>query len=146
MNGAIIISICSILISLGAFINAFSFPGGTNDGVPGAGAFPQAVCVVIILINIILIVRELKAGRNTEPMSPERKTGLVRFGLMVAATAAFLLLWNTPVHFIILCSLYLIAVGAIMKQNLKLFIPGAIVSSFLIFFIFQRVLNVMLSV
>lgn len=34
MIGEIIISLVGILISALAFINAFTFPGGTSDGVP----------------------------------------------------------------------------------------------------------------
>ena len=60
MIGKLIISIVSILISAAAFINAFTFPEGTSDGVPGAGVFPQALCVIIILINMILIVQTIR--------------------------------------------------------------------------------------
>ena len=77
-------------------------------------------------------------------MTEEHKDGLKRMVMMVAATAALVILWGM-VHFIILCSLYLIVIGLILRQNMKTFIPGAIVSAVLVFFIFQNVLNVMLS-
>lgn len=143
MIGEIIISLVGILISALAFINAFTFPGGTSDGVPGAGVFPQALCVIIIVINLILIVNALKKKTKME-MTEEQKEGLKRAGLLVAATIVMLILWG-KLHFVILCSIYLIAIGLILKQKMKTFIPGAIVSSALIYFIFQQVLNVMLN-
>ena len=139
MIGEIIISLVGILISALAFINAFTFPGGTSDGVPGAGVFPQALCV----INLILIVNALRKKTKME-MTEEQKEGLKRAGLLVAATIVMLILWG-KLHFVILCSIYLIAIGLILKQKMKTFIPGAIVSSALIYFIFQQVLNVMLN-
>lgn len=60
MSGEIIISLIGMLISAGAFVNAFSFPGGTADGVPGAGVFPQALCVVIFVLNVAVIAKALK--------------------------------------------------------------------------------------
>lgn len=77
-------------------------------------------------------------------MTEEQKEGLKRAGLFVAATIVMLILWG-KLHFMILCSIYLIAIGLILKQKMKTFIPGAIVSSALIYFIFQQVLNVMLN-
>ena len=45
----------------------------------------------------------------------------------------------------VLCSLLLIGIGVVLKQNLKTFIPGAIVSSVIVYVVFQQLLNVMLS-
>ncbi|MEY8337667.1 tripartite tricarboxylate transporter TctB family protein [Lachnospiraceae bacterium 62-35] len=144
MTGEIIISLISILISAAAFINAFSFPGGTSDGVPGAGVFPQALCVIIAVINLVLIFWEVKEKKQKKPMTETEKDGLKRFGMLAAATAVFIAAWGM-IHFVIICSVYLILVGLILKQNMKTFVPGAIVSSALIFFIFQQILNVMLN-
>lgn len=144
MIGKLVISVISILISAAAFINAFTFPGGTSDGVPGAGVFPQALCVIIILINLILIVQTIREKQPHVPMTEEHKEGMKRLGMLVAATAAMLVIWG-HIHFIILCSIYLIVVGLILKQNMKTFVPGAIVSSAALFFIFQQLLNVMLN-
>ena len=146
MTGEIIISMISILICAAAFVNAFTFPGGTSDGVPGAGVFPQALCVIIIGINLLLIVKAAlkKEKPQKQPMTEAHKEGLKRMGMMVAATAVMIAAWGS-VHFIIVCSVYLILIGFILKQNMKTFIPGAIVSSALVFFIFQEILNVMLN-
>lgn len=144
MTGEIIISITGIILCIAAFINAFSFPGGTSDGVPGAGVFPQALCIIIIVINLILIFRTWKEKRPKEAMTEAHKEGLKRLGMLVAATAVMIALWGN-IHFIILCSIYLIIVGLILKQNMKSFIPGAVLSSALVFFIFQQLLNVMLN-
>ena len=146
MAGEMIISIVTIILCAAAYVNAFTFPGGTSDGAPGAGVFPQALCAIIIALNVILIILEMmkKDKKQRGPMTEEHKDGLKRMVMMVAATAALVILWGM-VHFIILCSLYLIVIGLILRQNMKTFIPGAIVSAVLVFFIFQNVLNVMLS-
>jgi hypothetical protein len=143
MIGEIIISLLSIIISALAFINAFTFPGGTSDGVPGAGVFPQALCVIIILINLALFVKALRKKTRVE-MTEEQKEGLIRAGLLVVVTVVMLVLWG-KFHFVILCSMYLTSIGIILKQKMKTFIPGAIISSVLIWFVFQEVLNVMLN-
>ena len=144
MIGKLIISIISILISIAAFVNAFTFPGGTSDGVPGAGVFPQALCAIIILINLILIVQTIREKQPHVPMTEEHKEGLKRLTMLVAATAVMIVVWG-HIHFVILCSVYLIAIGLILKQNMKTFVPGAIVGSAALFFIFQQLLNVMLN-
>ena len=143
MSGSIVISFFAILISAASFINAFSFPGGTSDGVPGAGVFPQAVCVIIALINIFLIMDELRK-KHHEPMRQERKEGLIRMLALAAVTLVFLILWHY-IHFAVAASLFMTAVGFILKQNPKTFIPGSIAGSVLVYFIFQHILNVMLN-
>lgn len=144
MTGGIIVSILGIILSIAAFINAFSFPGGTSDGVPGAGVFPQALCSIIIVINLILIFWEWKAKRPKEPMTEAHREGMKRLGMLIVVTAVMIAVWGS-IHFIIICSVYLILVGLILRQSMKTFIPGAIVSSALVFFIFQQLLNVMLN-
>lgn len=144
MSGSTVISFFAILISGAAFINAFSFPGGTSDGVPGAGVFPQAVCVIIALINAFLIIDGLRKRHDPEPMSRERREGLVRMLALAAVTVVFLALWQF-IHFAVAASLYMTAVGFILKQNLKTFIPGSIAGSILVYIIFQHILNVMLN-
>jgi hypothetical protein len=144
MTGEISILLLGILISALAFINAFTFPGDTSDGVPGAGAFPQAICAIIIFINIILLINALRKKKKKVEISEEHKEGLIRIGFIAAATIVMLILWG-KLHFIILCSIYMIVIGIILKQKMKTFIPGAIISSALIWFIFQRILNVMLN-
>lgn len=143
MAGEMMISLISIVIAVLAFVNAFSFPGGTSDGVPGAGVFPQALCGIIIVINLLLIYFAWKNKKPREPMTAEHKEGLKRMGLIVAATAAMIAVWGN-IHFILLCSIYLILIGLILKQNMKAFVPGAVVSSALLYFIFRQLLNVMI--
>ena len=77
-------------------------------------------------------------------MSKEEKGRLVKIAIIVILTALFLILWG-KVHFVVLCSLLLIGIGVVLKQNLKTFIPGAIVSSVIVYVVFQQLLNVMLS-
>ena len=144
MSGEIIISLIGMLISAGAVVNAFSFPGGTADGVPGAGVFPQALCVVIFVLNVAVIAKALKNRAKKEELSKEEKGRLVKIAIIVILTALFLILWG-KVHFVVLCSLLLIGIGVVLKQNLKTFIPGAIVSSVIVYVVFQQLLNVMLS-
>lgn len=146
MIGEITISLIGMLISAGAFVNAFSFPHGTSDGVPGAGVFPQALCVVIFMLNLIVIINAVKnrKGTGTIKMTEEQKDKMMKIGMIVVAAALFLILWG-KVHFVILCSLFLIAFGVILKQNMKFYIPGAIVSSAVVYVVFQQLLNVMLN-
>lgn len=144
MVGEIVISLAAVIICAAAFINALSFPGGTSDGVPGAGVFPQALCAIIILINLILIFRAARDKKKTEPETEEQKIGFRRLALIALCTAGFIVLWGS-LHFVIICSVYLILVGLILKQNMKTFAPGAVVSSILVFYIFQEFLNVMLN-
>lgn len=143
MTGGTVISIISIAISVAAFVNAFTFPGGTSDGVPGAGVFPQALCVIIIAINVILIIQNLRVKHPKTTMSEEHKEGAKRLAMLVVATIVMLVLWGR-IHFVILCSLYLISIGWILKQRMTPFIPGAVIGASFIYFIFQRLLNVML--
>lgn len=144
MTGGIVVSSIAILISAAAFINAFTFPGGTADGVPGAGVFPQALCAVIALINLILIIQEIRnRSQEKRPETEAHKEGLKRMVLLIVATIAFIAIWRY-IHFAVLCSLYIVAVGFILKQKMKFFIPGAVVSAVLVFFIFHNLLNVML--
>lgn len=143
MNGGIIVSAVSIVLAAAAFINAYTFPGGTSDGVPGAGVFPQAICTLIILINVILIIGSLRKRKDSAPISEEHREGRKRLGLFVGLTAVLLLVWG-HIHFCILCAVYLTGIGWILKQKMKIFIPGSVVSAVLLYVIFHQLLNVML--
>ncbi len=117
---------------------------GLRTESPGQEFFPQALCVVIFVLNVAVIAKALKNRAKKEELSKEEKGRLVKIAIIVILTALFLILWG-KVHFVVLCSLLLIGIGVVLKQNLKTFIPGAIVSSVIVYVVFQQLLNVMLS-
>ncbi|MDD3361179.1 MAG: tripartite tricarboxylate transporter TctB family protein [Hespellia sp.] len=148
MIGEIVISGIAMIISALAFVNSFSFPGGTSDGVPGAGFFPQVLCVVIFVLNILVIIKAIQKLRKTEnqrkPFTNEQKQGLIKIAIVIVATIVMIVLWGT-IHFVVICAVYLCIIGVVLRLDLKKYIPGAVVASIAIYFIFQNLLNVMLN-
>jgi len=146
MTGEIVISVSLMLLTAGAFVISLSFPSGTSDGVPGAGFFPQILCSVIFILNVLNIIQAIKKrkAKPEEAFTTDQITKLKQILVITLATVAMIFLWGS-MHFIILCSFYLIIFNIVLKQSPKYYLPGSLATAIIIYIVFEKILNVMLN-
>lgn len=144
MNSNMIISLSSIAISLYFFIGSSNFPSGSSDGVPSVSFFPRIVSVVIIILSLVLFISEFKTKRNYFKLSEEKKENVLPFILTIIIIAICLILWLyipfIPVMFLLLFSLSLV-----YKQKLLNAVIYSSTLSILIYYIFNKIFNVVLN-
>ena len=146
INSEIVISIITALIAAGAFVISMGFPGGSSDGVPGAGFFPQVLCVVIVLLCALIVWNNIRKKGATKPLAlgQDEKRNLLQVGKVFGSALLFVILWG-HVLFIANCFIFLLLLGLIFKRKLKVYIPSVLFASFFLYWVFDKILQVLLD-
>lgn len=132
-----------ILLGLAFLAMSWSFPKGSQDGVPGPGYFPIIISFFLIALSVLMIVVGLVKKTSFNFFDELFKANLPTFLLTIVVIIGYLVLWSL-IPFILNTSAFLIALGMIFQRGLKANITFSIAISVIIYFLFGHVFHVML--
>jgi len=135
--------ICS-LISIYWIFASSKFPGGTKDGVPGAGYFPIIVASVLILMSIVLIIQGFKKRNVYFNVKDWGRDNIRMLILTVTFIAIFFILWYFT-SYLIACIVMTLGLGYTYKLS---WIKNGLLSvlfSFGTYIVFNNLLHVLLK-
>lgn len=144
VNGDVIFGAFSAILSIYWISQSLKFPGGTEDGVPGAGYFPILVASMLLILSFILIFQGLKNRKiyiNVKEWTNETKK---MFILTIILICCFFVLWYFT-SYIIACLVLTFGLGYSYKLSLKHNIIISVLFSFGTYFVFNNLLQVMLK-
>lgn len=138
-----IAGILFILLGAAFIVMAWSFPSGSQDGVPGPGYFPIILGVVLILLSLLMIGVGIVKKTSFNFFDDLFKVNMATFVMTNVAIVSYLILWNW-VPFLVNTILLLIALGMIFRRKILGNIVFAVTTSTVIYLLFNNVFHVML--
>ncbi|AYO29642.1 tripartite tricarboxylate transporter TctB family protein [Biomaibacter acetigenes] len=144
VNGDVVLGVFTAILSIFWITQSLKFPGGTADGVPGAGYFPILVASLLLVLSIILIYQGFKNKNvyfDIKHWSNDTKKMLV---MTIVVIAVFFALWYFTTY-IIACLVLTFGLGYAYKLSIKNNIILSILFSFGTYYVFNNLLQVMLK-
>jgi putative tricarboxylic transport membrane protein len=132
-----------ILLGLAFLAMSWSFPKGSQDGVPGPGYFPIVISIFLIALSLLMIVIGFVEKTSFNFFDELFKVNLTTFLLTNVAIIGYLVLWSV-IPFVLNTIVFLIALGMIFRRGLKANIVFSITVSVAIYLLFGHVFHVML--
>lgn len=149
LNKDLIEGIILILIS-SFFISESLKLRGMEEVSLSPSLFPLIITGFLLIFSIILTIRAIRVkdiyeDLNISTKKMDREANNIRPVLLVIVASFIYLLILSRVHFIISSILYLLSLLLILgEKRWKVFLPIAIITPVLIFFIFTNLLDVLL--
>lgn len=138
-----IAGILFILLAVAFLSIAWSFPSGTQDGVPGPGYFPIILSILLIVLSIAMIIIGIIKKTRFNFLDSLFKANMATFLLVNTTIIAYLALWNS-VHFMLNTSALLIVLGMIFRRSLVGNLIFSVVATTILYMLFNNVFHVML--
>ncbi|NLL41886.1 MAG: tripartite tricarboxylate transporter TctB family protein [Firmicutes bacterium] len=148
LNALSVIGFLGVLLGIWWASMASKLPGGSADGTPGAGSFPMAISIVLIILGAILIYNGLRENvayfaRKKEISDAMAKENLIAILLTVAGCALFVVLWYYT-HYLIANFLLMFGLALLYKVKLPKALIFGIAFSVGSYYFFSKVLQVLL--
>ena len=149
LNALSIIGFLGILLGIWWASMASKLPGGSMDGTPGAGSFPMAVSIALIILGAIMVYNGFKEQvayfARPEGVSVEMaKENVLAILLTVAACALFVLLWYWTNNYVIANFVLMLALAMVYRVHVVKSLVFAIAFSLGSYYFFSKVLQVLL--
>ena len=138
-----IAGILFILLGAAFVFMAWSFPSGSQDGVPGPGYFPIILGMVLIALSLLMMVVGIVRKTSFNFFDDLFKANMATFILTNVAIVGYLVLWGV-IPFLVNTILLLVALGIIFRRKLLGNIVFAVTTSIVIYLLFNNVFHVML--
>lgn len=138
-----IAGILFILLAVAFLSISWSFPSGTQDGVPGPGYFPIILSILLIVLSVTMIIVGIIKKTHFNFFDRVFKANMATFLLVNAVIIAYLALWNS-VHFMLNTSVLLFALGMIFRRKPVGNLVFSIVATTVLYMLFSHVFHVML--
>ena len=144
LKADVIFGIFNALLSIYWITQSLKFPGGTADGVPGAGYFPILVASLLFILSIVLIIQGSQSKIvyfNVKMWSKDIKK---MFLMTIFIIVVFFVLWYYTTY-IIACLVLTFGLGYTFRLSIKNNIILSVVFSFGTYYVFNNLLQVMLK-
>lgn len=135
--------ICTLISVYWIYISS-RFPGGTQDGVPGAGYFPIIVSVALILISMILIIQGLRKRNIYFNVKEWGRENIKMLILTATFIILFFVLWYFT-SYLIACIVMTLGLGYTYKLTWVKNGILSIIFSFGTYIVFNNLLHVLLK-
>ena len=136
-----VIGIFVILIGIVVFFHVQSFPA-QEGGHPGPALFPSVLAVLMIVAGCVIIPGGLKSrapiAQRLEGLDAKGITNIV----MVLAAIVFYILVSETIGFLLTSVIVMTGLMFVLKANIKMAVPVAIITTLCIYGIFNKLLMV----
>ena len=112
----------------------------SSAGVLGAGFYPFACGVLLIILGILLLIRGIRQHGTKDyfQMTPEKKRNLKTMLLLALSVALFLAAWQITHQFFICLFVYALIVNLLLKRNWLFTILFAVIITAFVYFLFSK--------
>lgn len=143
MKGDTVLGTSVGLFALAAIIYTRTFPEMLVAGIPSAAFFPIVSGCGVIISCVVIIIQGFRSNKGYFTFSQDIK-GYLLMAETIAVTILYIALIG-KLHFVMITTVYIIALGLLFGMKWKILIPCSVATSVALFWIFNSLLNVMLN-